>query len=86
MKRVLLIGIFIVLCLLCVTGCGNKQIWDTEYTFNYAYCYYDSDKPMKLEVKKWTDYDGDQLQIITPDGNTYLVTASRCMLTYKAID
>lgn len=85
MKKIFLMGSLIAICLILATGC-NKQLWDTEYTFNYAYCYYDSEKPLKLEVKKWSDYEGDQLQIISKDGNTYLVTASRCMLTYKAID
>lgn len=63
---------------LCLTGCNNA-IFDTNYTFDYAECYLNGNYE-KIEIKKWTDYDGEQIQIIAKDGNTYLVSMNYCRL------
>lgn len=64
----------------------NKDMWDTNYTFNKAMCYGDFDGDgasewKTLNVDKWTDYeDGDSIQIETTDGDVYLFHASNCTL------
>lgn len=56
-----------------LTGC-NATIVDTKYTFNKAIIFNDNTATI-VEIKKWADYDGEQLQIITEDG-LIIVTSS----------
>jgi len=65
-----------------LTGCGNKDMWDTQYTFNYANITLQTGEVISGKVDSWTDYeDGEQLQI-TIDGNVYLVHSSNVDLMY----
>lgn len=64
----------------------NKDMWDTNYTFDAAICYSDFDGDgvgewKTFEINNWTDYsDGDLIQIETKDGDVYLFHASNCTL------
>ena len=64
----------------------NKDMWDTNYTFDAAICYSDFDGDgvgewKTFEINNWTDYsDGDSIQIKTKDGDVYLFHASNCTL------
>ena len=59
---------------LSMTGCGNYTVFDTKYTFNKAIIFGDNTATI-VEIKKWKDYDGEQLQIITND-DLIIVTSS----------
>ena len=64
----------------------NKDMWDTNYTFDTAICYSDFDGDgvgewKTFEINNWTDYsDGDSIQIKTKGGDVYLFHASNCTL------
>ena len=73
MKKLLVLSVGILL----LTGC-NKQILDLDYDYNKAVCNYNGEK-FTLEIDKWTDYDGEQLQIKS-NGKTYLLSANNCYL------
>ena len=76
MKKILILGI----TLIGLTGCGNMDMFDTEYTFDYAECYFGG-KYEKIEIKSWTTYsDGEQVQIKGEDGNLYLLNMNYCRL------
>ncbi len=80
-KRIItLIAIVIVLivALFMTTGC-NQNMLDFNMTFDYAECYLNGEYT-KYEIKKWSDYDGEQIQIVTKDGKTYLVSMNYCKL------
>lgn len=69
-------GVFI----LSMTSC-NKQIIDTTYSFDRAIIQISNDKVIDVEVSSWKDYeDGDQIQIKSKDGTTYLVHSSNVTL------
>lgn len=59
---------------------GNKQIFDTTYTFDRAIIKLANDEIIEVEVKVWADYDGEQLQIVDKGGTVYLVSSYRCDL------
>ncbi len=63
-----------------LTGCGNKQMFDMTYTYRYAYVVWPDGTSEKLAIKSWTDYDGEQLQITTTEGKTYLFSSYNCVL------
>lgn len=74
------------LCLLCacvmalaLCSCGNKQLFDTTYTFNKAIIGLPDGSVVEGKVSSWNDYEGDQIQVVI-DGTTYLVHASNIAL------
>ena len=77
MKNKIILGIIGIASLILLTGC-NKQVFDFDYTYDKAICNYDGDK-FELKIDKWTDYDGEQLQIKS-NGKTYLLSANNCYL------
>ena len=78
-KRVLevLILLGLVIIILC-TGC-NRQVIDLDYTYDKAICTIGNEK-LELDVSKWNDYDGEQIQIKTKDNKTYLLSMNNCYL------
>lgn len=69
-----------------VSGCGNQTFWDTTYTFNYAQFQLPNGELIAGKIVKWRDYDGEQLQLIMEDGNTYLVSSFNTILSVNPID
>lgn len=80
MKKCLLTAGIVAVMGLSLMGCGNKDMWDTNYTFNKAIIYLQNGDVVEVEVKKWADYDGEQLQIESTDGTVYLTSSYNCTL------
>ena len=80
MKKKVLAVMLTSLMVLGLTGCGNKDMFDTVYTFNRAMIELPNGEVVEGKIDRWTDYtDGDQVQI-TIDGTIYLVHSSKCVL------
>ena len=75
-----------IICLLLVafllTGCGNYQMIDLQYTYNYAIIQLQNGEIVEGEVESWTDYEGEQLQVKV-NGVMYLTNSYNCTLMYK---
>lgn len=85
--------IFVAICIVFVIGVsiygiwssiypvtnGNKIAIDTKYTFKRAIIYMNGEQ-IELKVKKWADYEGEQIQIITEDDKVYLVSSFNTIL------
>lgn len=78
MKKFIAIISLLVL-MLCFTGCSNKQIFDTNYTFQRAYVKI-GEEWKDFEIKTWKDYDGEQLQLKLQDGTVLIVHSANCIL------
>ena len=71
MKKI--IGLFLALIMVLVlTGCGNYNLLDTTYQYDKIHVH-NEDKC--FEVKSWTDYEGEQIQVELVDG-TYLLVSN----------
>lgn len=78
MKKFIILAISIV-TLFVLNSC-NKTIVDTTYTFDKAVINL-GEEYITINVKSWTDYqDGDQIQVTSTDGITYLVHSSNITL------
>jgi diphthamide synthase subunit DPH2 len=78
-KFITVITLVVIMILeLLLTGC-NRQIIDTKRTYKTAICRYDG-YSFNLKIKKWRDYEGEQIQIIDETGHTYLISANNCFL------
>lgn len=69
------IGIAAVLC-----GCGNLDMLDMNYTFDTAVIRWPDGTVKEIKIKKWCDYEGEQIQIIGKDGKTYLISMNNAVL------
>lgn len=82
MKKKFIIAVLVASCL-TLGGCGNKDLFDTTYNYDYAIIQLPNGEIIEGKVEKWTDYeDGDQLQI-TIDGVIYLVHSNNVSLMKK---
>lgn len=77
--KIIIMAVILVVFALILSGC-NKQIFDTQYTYDRAIVTLNDGTRMEIEIKKWNDYDGEQLQIIGKDGKTYLVSSYNTIL------
>ena len=69
----ILVTLFIVFVF---TSC-NHTIIDTQYTFHKVHIY----KTGKCyEIHKWCDYDGEQIQIETKDGDFWVINSNQIIL------
>lgn len=62
-----------------LTGCGNMDMFDTNYTYTKAITYIGNEK-LEIQIKQWCDYEGEQIQIIGEDGKTYLLSSFNTIL------
>jgi len=80
-----ILSLFGMWCVLVVvvttfTGCGNKQFFDTAYTFDRAIIELPNGNIIDDNIDSWRDFeDGDQIQVKI-DGVTYLVHSSDIVL------
>lgn len=80
---IIIIIILLTIAGLCI-GCfpqiaGNKSWIDTQYRFTKAYIT-TGNGVIEVEIKKWNDYEGEQIQIISKDGTVYLVSSFNTVL------
>ena len=84
MKKLVAIISMLVL-MLCFTGCGNQQVFDTNYTFEKAYVKV-GEEWRDIQIKTWTDYsDGEQLQLTLHDGTVLVVHSANCILYHGTL-
>ena len=83
MKKILAI-LLAVLMVVCLSACGNYDLRDIEFTFDKAIVKFPDGTMETLEIKNWTDYGREQLQIITKDGIVYMFNSVNCVLVKEA--
>ena len=76
MKKLLILPILA----LGLAGCGNLDMFDTNFTYHYAITKWPDGTVKKIEVKQWADYEGEQIQIISTDGNISLLSMNNTVL------
>ena len=81
-KRVVAVVLAVLMILFTFVGCGgyNKQIFDFNRKYNTAIIGLPDGTSITVKVKKWNDYEGEQLQIIDENGTVYLVSSFNCIL------
>lgn len=79
MKKLVLFGLAALL-MLTLCSCGNYDLFDTNYTYDYAIISFPDGSVQTIEIEQWTDYEGEQIQIIAKDGTVYLLSTVNCIL------
>lgn len=82
MKKILAVLVLVVL-MVALTGCGNRDMFDTVYTYNEAVLSMADGTIVRGKVENWRDYeDGEQIQVRI-DGVVYLVNSVNITLINK---
>lgn len=81
-KSKFVISLLVVLFTIILAGCGNQQVFDATYTFDYAIIELPNHEIVEGEIDSWRDYDGEQLQIVI-DGVTYLTHSENVVMVAR---
>ena len=73
-KNKIVAGTLAGVLVLSTSGCGNYNLIDTKYKFNKAITINDGIATI-YNIEKWTDYDGEQIQLILKNGTIVLTSA-----------
>lgn len=76
--KIMAVIAIIIIIMLCVTAC-NKTVFDTKYKFEKAHIRI-NDEWFDVNVSKWCDYDGEQIQLILMDGSVIVIHSRDCIL------
>lgn len=80
MRKLILIILIVAIIAVIFTAC-NKEVFDVKFKFTNAYVKVGEDW-IDVEVKTWTDYEGEQIQLTLKDG-TVLVVNSMNLILYN---
>ena len=80
--KILVLIIIMIAMVFALTGCGNRDEWDTNYTYTKAITYVGNER-IEIDIKQWRDYEGEQMQLIATDGTIYLVSMNNTILIKK---
>lgn len=61
---------------------GNKTAIDMKHNYEKAIINLNGET-QEIEIDTWSDYDGEQIQIIAKDGTVYLVSSFNTILIGK---
>ncbi len=79
-KRILCITLILVMIVVTLASCGNRDVFDTVKTYDYAIISMPDGSVVEGKVQNWRDYDdSDQIQVKI-DEKTYLVHSSNVCL------
>lgn len=81
-NKILKISVLVIILIVSVfalSGC-NHTIIDRNYTFDRAIVILNDGTRIEIEIKEWSDYDGEQIQIKGKDGKIYLVSSFNTIL------
>lgn len=80
----LLITVFVCLSFITLSGCGNKDILGTTFTFKYAKVRLVDGRIVEGEVKQWAKYDEqDSIRVTFENGEAYYTHSSNVTLYNK---
>lgn len=84
MIKKLLITVFVCLSFITLSGCGNKDIIGTTFTFKYAKIRLADGRIVEGEVKQWAKYDEqDSIRVTFENGEEYYTHSSNVTLYNK---
>lgn len=76
MKKLIMLSVLA----LGFAGCGNLDMLDTVFTYDTAITRWPDGTTKTIKIKKWRDYEGEQIQITDYEGNVYLLNSVNTVL------
>lgn len=79
MKKIFCFALCIVM-MLSMVACGNSQLIDTTYTFEYAQVAMPDGSFVEGRVESWKDYEASDMMQVKIGGKTYLTHSTNVVL------
>lgn len=80
MRKLFALILLCVMLSVCLCGCGNRDMWDTVYTYDRCMISLPNGEVVEGKVESWSDYENsDQIQVKV-DGKYYLVHSTNIVL------
>lgn len=79
MRRFLMFALLAAMMLI-LAGCSNYQVFDTKWNYDTALIRMPDGEVLEVDVKGWSDSEGEQLTITAMDGSVYMVSSLNCIL------
>ena len=76
--KITIIAIIIITAIFAFTAC-NRTVFDTKYKFEKAHIRINGEW-FDVDVDKWCDYLGEQIQLILTDGSVIVIHSRDCIL------
>ena len=76
--KITIIAIILITAIFVFTAC-NKTIIDTKYKFEKAHIRINGEW-FDVDIHKWNDYEGEQIQLILTDGTVIIINSRDCIL------
>lgn len=83
MKRfICILLIMSIVCALCfaLSGCGNRKVFDTTWSFERAIIFLPDGKKIEGPITNWSEYDGSDMIQVTINGKEYLTHSSNVIM------
>lgn len=80
MKKWLCVFLAVLMVAVLLCACGNQQIFDTTYSFEYVYIALPNGKSVEGKVTSWRDYEDSDVVQVTVNGKTYLTHYTNVVL------
>lgn len=64
----------------CFSSCGNRNLIDTTYRYEYAYIRLPNGEAVEGKVKSWDDYEDSDMLQVEIDEKVYLTYSSNVVL------
>ena len=78
-------AILLIISTLAFAGCGNMDVFDTNFTLNYIIVDEGGLLPILHKVKSWSDSDSDSAMVRTDCCENYIWTSSNNATLYEKI-
>ena len=78
-KLFMSVAAVLIICGIILTGCGNRQILNTTWSFDRAIIIL-GDEKIEVQVESWKDYEDTNIQIKTKDGKIYLTDVKNVLM------
>lgn len=66
--------------LILLVGCGNRNLIDTTYRYEYAYIRLPNGETVEGKVQSWDDYEISDMLQVEIDGKVYLTHSTNVVL------
>ena len=78
-------SILLIISVFAFIGCGNMDVFDTNYTLNYIIVDEGGLLPIMHEIQSWSDSESDSAMVRTKCCENYIWTSSNNATLYENI-
>lgn len=80
MKKIFVAMALLLAVVLTMVGCGNRKVFDTVWSYEYAIITLPTGEIIEGKVESWSDYEDSDMIQIKIDGMNYFTHSSNVVM------